>query len=140
MCDLVSVINFFVFLQFFIKLIILDSTSKKVPLLSVSTSIEIDDKNLFLKNCSKLVTKLTNKPEQYVMIRLFDQIPMYFNKDQGPSCFIDFKSIGSLNPNEMSEEISTFISNQIGIPSNRVYICFEDINASNWAWDGRTFG
>ena len=111
-----------------------------MPLLSVSTSIEINEKNLFLKNCSQLVSKLTNKPEQYVMVRLCDQTPTIFNMDQGPSCFIDFKSIGSLNPSKMSKEISTFISNQIGIPINRIYICFEDINASNWSWNGKTFG
>ena len=111
-----------------------------MPLLSISTSKEIDDKILFLKNCSSLVSKLTNKPEKYVMIRLFDQTHMYFNMDESPSCFIDFKSIGSLSPSEMSREISTFISNEIGIPSDRVYICFEDIKASNWAWNGKTFG
>ena len=111
-----------------------------MPLLSVSTSIEINEKKLFLKNCSRLVSKLTNKPEQFVMVRLFDQTSMYFNMDGGPSCFIDFKSIGSLNPPEMSKEISNFISNQIGIPINRVYICFEDIDASNWSWNGKTFG
>ena len=99
-----------------------------MPLLTVSTSIEITEKILFLKNCSRLVSKLTNKPEQYVMVRLFDQTPMYFNMDQSPSCFLNLKSIGSLNPSEMSKEISTFISNQIGIPMNRIYICFEDIN------------
>ncbi len=111
-----------------------------MPLLTVSTSIEINEKKLFLKNCSQLVSKLTNKPEQYVMVRLFDQTPMYFNMDHSPSCFIDLKSIGSLNPPEMSKEISTFISNQIGIPAKSVYICFEDINASNWSWNGKTFG
>ena len=111
-----------------------------MPLLSVSTSIEINEKNLFLKNCSQFVSELTNKPEQYVMVRLFDQTPTYFNMDKSPSCFIDFKSIGSLNPSEMSMEISTFISNQIGVPINRIYICFEDINASNWSWNGITFG
>jgi len=111
-----------------------------MPLLSVSTSIEIKEKNLFLKNCSQLVSKLTNKPEQYIMIRLFDRIPTYFNMDNCPSCFIEFKSIGSLNPSEMSKEISTFITNQIGIPIDRIYICFEDINASNWSWNGKTFG
>ena len=111
-----------------------------MPLLSVSTSIEIQEKKLFLENCSRLVSKLTNKPEQYVMVRLFDDTPMYFNRNESPSCFIDFKSIGSLNPSEMSKEISSFISNHLGIPTNRVYVCFEDVNASNWAWNGRTFG
>ena len=111
-----------------------------MPLLSVSSSIKINNKNLFLKNCSILVSKLSKKPEKYVMVRLFDQIPMYFDKDQSASCFIELKSIGSLDRSLMSEEISNFVFNEIGIPINRIYICFEDINASDWAWNGRTFG
>ena len=111
-----------------------------MPLLSISTSIEINEKKLFLKNCSQLVSKLTNKPEKYVMVRLYDQMSMYFNQDQSPSCFIDFKSIGSLKPSHMSKEISFFISNQLDIHVNRIYICFEDIDPSNWAWNGETFG
>ena len=111
-----------------------------MPLLSISTSQEINEKKLFLKNCSQMVSKLTNKPERYVMVRLFDQMPMYFDRDQSPSCFIDFKSIGSLNPSQMSKEISIFISNQLGINVNRIYICFEDIDPSNWGWNGETFG
>ena len=111
-----------------------------MPLLSITTSEKVDDKNLFLRDCSHLISQLTKKSEQYVMIRLFDQTPMYFDKDQSPSCFIELKSIGSLNPSEMSKEISRFISKQIGIPINRVYINFENINPSNWAWNGKTFG
>ena len=111
-----------------------------MPLLTLSTSIEIKEKNLFLKNCSHLVSKLTNKSERYVMVRLFDQIPMCFDGDQSPSCFVDLKSIGSLKPSLISEELSIFISNQTGIPINRIYIFFEDVDASNWAWNGKTFG
>ena len=111
-----------------------------MPLLTVTTSIEIKEKKFFLENCSHLVSKLTNKPEKYVMVRLFDQIPMYFDGEQTPSCFVDLKSIGFLNFSLISEEISNFISNQIGISIGRIYIFFEDIDASNWAWNGKTFG
>ena len=110
-----------------------------MPLFSVTTSIKIEEKISFIKNCSNLISELTNKPEQYVMVRLFDQIPMIFAKDQSPSCFIELKSIGSLNPSIMSKEISIFISKEIGIPINRIYISFEDIKATNWAFNGRTF-
>tara|TARA_B100000212_G_C27353267_1_gene524652 strand:+ start:535 stop:870 length:336 start_codon:yes stop_codon:yes gene_type:complete len=110
-----------------------------MPLLSISTSTKINDKNLFLQNCSNFVSKLTQKPEKYVMVRLFDQIPMSFDNDQSASCFIELKSIGSLNPQLMSGEISSFILNEIGIPIDRIYICFEDIDASYWAWNGKTF-
>tara|TARA_Y100001933_G_C18659243_1_gene422028 strand:- start:178 stop:513 length:336 start_codon:yes stop_codon:yes gene_type:complete len=111
-----------------------------MPLLSVTTSIKINKKNLFLENCSKLISSLTKKSEQYIMIRLIDSIPMYFGKESTPTCYVELKSIGSLNPQLFSKEINYFISNEIGIPSDRIYICFEDINASNWAWNGKTFG
>ena len=110
-----------------------------MPLLSISTSAKINEKDLFLRNCSQLVSKLTKKSEQYVMVRLFDEVPMYFDEDFSPSCFIELKSIGSLRPQIMSKEISFFISNQIGIPINRIYINFEDIEPSNWAWNAKTF-
>tara|TARA_B100000963_G_scaffold341776_1_gene341868 strand:- start:241 stop:576 length:336 start_codon:yes stop_codon:yes gene_type:complete len=111
-----------------------------MPLLSVSTSELITDKSLFLKKCSQLISQLTNKPEKYVLVRLFDEIPMYFDENERPSCFIELKSIGSLNPSKMSKELSNLILNEIGIPYDRIYICFEDVDPSKWAWNGKTFG
>tara|TARA_Y100001978_G_C23343891_1_gene268784 strand:- start:154 stop:489 length:336 start_codon:yes stop_codon:yes gene_type:complete len=111
-----------------------------MPLFKVITSSKINEKESFLRNCSQLVSKLTKKSEKYVMVCLFDETPMYFDNNNSPSCLIELKSIGSLSPQIMSKEISIFILNQIGIPSSRVYINFEDIESSNWAWNGKTFG
>ena len=111
-----------------------------MPLITVSTSMDINEKNIFMKECSKLLSRLTTKPEKYVMVRLFDQIPMFFGQDLDPCCFVDIKSIGSIDPLIMSESISDFISKKLNIPTNKTYIRFENIEASNWAWDGKPFG
>ena len=111
-----------------------------MPLITVSTSIKLKEKNLFMKDCSEILAKLTNKSEKYVMVRLFDQIPMCFGQDLDPCCFVDIKSIGSIDPLIMSESISDFISKKLNIPTNKTYIRFENIEASNWAWDGKPFG
>ena len=111
-----------------------------MPLITVSTPLEIKEKNLFMRDCSEILAKLTNKSEKYVMVRLFDQIPMYFDKYSDPACFIDIKSIGSIDTSNMSALLSDFISEKLKIPRSRTYICFENIEASNWAWDGSTFG
>ena len=111
-----------------------------MPFISVSTSLKVDKRNLFLKNCSQLVSKLTKKSEQYVMVLLFDEKPMFFNQNDSPCCFVELKSIGSLNPSTFSKEISDFVFKEIGIPHERIYIYFEDVNSSNWAWNGKTFG
>ena len=111
-----------------------------MPLITISTSTEINEKNIFMKDCSKLLSRLTNKSEQYVMVRLLDQIPMCFGQDLNPSCYVDIKSIGSIDPLVMSESINNFISIKLNIPTHRTYIRFENIEASNWAWDGKPFG
>ena len=73
------------------------------------------------------------------MVKIDDNCQMYFD-DETPSCFLEIKSIGSLNPSEMAKPISDFVNKKMGIPIDRIYISFEDVPASLWAWNGRTFG
>ena len=109
-----------------------------MPYINVSTSATIEDKNKFLKEISILVSSLTNKSKRFVMAKLDDNSEMYFD-DESPCCFLEIKSIGSLNPSEMAEPISNFVYEKIGIPIDKIYISFEDVPASMWAWNGRTF-
>ncbi len=111
-----------------------------MPLIKISTSLEIKEKKDFIQKSSELLGKLTNKSVNYVMVLLEDSLEMYFCKSNEPCCYLEVKSIGSLNPSKMASSISEFITKEIGIPSNRIYINFEDVSASNWAWDGKTFG
>ena len=110
-----------------------------MPYISVSTSAIIEDKKKLLEEISILISSLTNKPKRFVMARLDDDSKMYF-EDQSPCCFLEIKSIGSLNPSEMAKPISVFINEKMGIPLDKIYVSFEDVLASMWAWNGRTFG
>ena len=110
-----------------------------MPFINVSTSVKVDDKRKLLNEISLLVSSLTNKSKQFVMAKLDDNSKMYF-EDETPCCFCEVKSIGSLNPSEMSNPISNFVYEKIGIPKDKIYISFEDVSASMWAWNGRTFG
>ena len=110
-----------------------------MPFINVSTSAKIEDKKKLLEEISILVSSLTNKSKRFVMAKLDDNSEMYFD-DESPCCFLEIKSIGSLNPSEMAKPISNFVYENIGIPIDRIYISFEDVPASKWAWNGRTFG
>ena len=110
-----------------------------MPYINVSTSAKIKDKKKLLEEISILVSSLTNKSKRFVMAKLNDNLEMYFD-DERPCCFLEIKSIGSLNPSEMAKPISDFVFEKMGIPKNRIYISFEDVPASLWAWNGRTFG
>ena len=110
-----------------------------MPYINVSTSAKIEDKKKLLEEISILVSSLTNKSKRFVMAKLDDNSEMYFD-DESPCCFLEIKSIGSLNPSEMANPISNFVCEKIGIPLDKIYISFKDVPASMWAWNGRTFG
>ena len=110
-----------------------------MPYINVSTSAKIENKKKLLEEISELVSSLTNKSKKFVMAKLDDNSEMYFG-DRSPCCFLEIKSIGSLNPSEMAKPISKFVYEKMGIPIDKIYISFEDVPPSMWAWNGRTFG
>ena len=110
-----------------------------MPYINVSTSAKIEDKKKLLEEISILVSSLTNKSKRFVMAKLDDNLEMYFD-DESPCCFLEIKSIGSLNPSEMAKQISYFVYKNMGIPIDKIYISFEDVPASMWSWNGSTFG
>ena len=110
-----------------------------MPYVNVSTSAKVKDKKKLLEEISILISSLTNKSKRFVMAKLDDNLEMYF-EDESPCCFLELKSIGSLNPSEMAKPISNFVHEKMDIPIHKIYIFFEDVPASMWAWNGRTFG
>ena len=109
-----------------------------MPYINVSTSAKIEDKKKLLEEISILVSSLTNKSKRFVMAKLDNNSEMYF-EDESPCCFLEIKSIGSLNPSEMAKPISDFIYEKMGIPIDKIYVSFVDVPASMWGWNGRTF-
>ena len=110
-----------------------------MPYINISTSAKVEDKKKLLNDISILISSLTKKSERFVMAKLDDNLEMYFD-DESPCCFLEIKSIGSLNPSEMAKQISNFVYEKMGIPIDKIYISFEDVPASMWSWNGRTFG
>ena len=110
-----------------------------MPYINLATSVKVDDKKKLLEEISILVSSLTNKSKRFVMAKLDDNCEMYF-EDENPCCLLEIKSIGSLNPSDMAKPLSNFVYEKMGIPIDKVYISFEDVPASMWAWNGQTFG
>ena len=110
-----------------------------MPYISVSTSVKIEEKKKLLEEISILVSSLTNKSKRFVMAKLDDNCEMYF-EDESPCCYVEIKSIGSLNPSGMAKPISNFVYEKMSIPIDKIYISFEDMPASMWASNGKTFG
>ena len=111
-----------------------------MPLLNISTNKDLKNEQKLLAKSSDLISSLLNKSENFVMIKFTDSLPMYFAGNDEPCCFIEIKSIGSLTPSKISKPICEFFSAELGIPNERIYIFYQDIDPSMWAWNNRTFG
>jgi len=110
-----------------------------MPYINISTSIEVGDKKRLLEEISIIVSSLTNKSKRFVMAKLEDNSEMYF-ADESHCCFLEIKSIGSLNPSKMVKPISNFVHEKMGIAMDKIYISFVDVPAPKWGWNGRIFG
>ena len=110
-----------------------------MPFINISTSEKVEDKKKLLEEITNLISSLTNKSDKFVMAKLEDNSNLYFG-DGNPCCFLELKSIGSINASDMAKPICDFICNKIGVPLDKIYINFEDVPASMWGWDGKTFG
>ena len=111
-----------------------------MPAISLRTSVTLDNKVEFLKELSSELARLTGKPEAYVMTSIESGIQMTFGGSSEHSCYVEIKSIGSLNPNQMSDTFCKLIQSRLGISTNRIYISFSDIPANEWGFNCRTFG
>jgi len=111
-----------------------------VPLLNISTNKKIKNEQIFIAKSSEFISSLLNKPEHFVMVKLEDSLKMNFAGTDKACCFIEIKSIGSIDPSKMSKSICEFFSFEMEIPEERIYIFFQDVDSNMWAWNSKTFG
>jgi phenylpyruvate tautomerase len=114
-----------------------------MPYLKIQTNHAIDAATAaqFIKSASRLVAEGLGKPESYVMVALEPPLPMVFAGSDEPTVFMELKSIGlaeSKTP-KLSESLCQLINAELGVPSNRIYIEFQDAPRKMWGWDGGTF-
>ena len=112
-----------------------------MPLINLRTSLSsLEDEDALLLELSSTLAEQTGKPESFVMTLLETGVPMTFAGTAEPSAYVEVKSIGALRPSEMSAALCELISARTGIPPRRIFIGFEDVPASSWGWNGKTFG
>ena len=112
-----------------------------MPLINVKVSSStVSNSDQLLKELSAELANLTKKPEKYVMSLLQTNVPMTFGGSEAPCCYVEIKSIGSLHPSEMTQSFCNIIESRAKIPADRIYINFEDVDPSQWGFNGQTFG
>ncbi len=114
-----------------------------MPYLKIQTNRDMSDdhKQELLKRASLLVSKNIGKPEKYVMVRIDPTEPMMFAGSTLPCAYLELKSIGlpESKTEMLSKVLCQFLSDDLKIPPDRVYIEFANAKDSMWGWDGATF-
>ena len=114
-----------------------------MPYLKIQTNLPLTEKaeHSIMKNASSLVASELEKPEEYVMIAVQPDTPMFFAGSDDPVAFLELKSIAlpGAKTKQLSRALCALIKEHLGIPMDRVYVKFIDVNHSMWGWKGDTF-
>ena len=115
-----------------------------MPLLKLETTVALSEekRKSLLASLSKIVAETIGKPEQYVMVAV-GQAAVLMSGDAGDAAFVDIRSIGGLSRDvnrKLSQKTCFLLNEVLGISQNRIYLNFTDVEATNWGWNGSTFG
>lgn len=115
-----------------------------MPLLKLETTVALaeDKRKGLLAALSKTLAGTTGKPEQYVMVTL-GQAAIVMAGKPGDAAFVDIRGIGGLTGEvnrKLSRQVCDLLHEALGLPTDRVYLNFTEVAASNWGWNGSTFG
>jgi phenylpyruvate tautomerase PptA (4-oxalocrotonate tautomerase family) len=115
-----------------------------MPLLKLETTVALTDdkRQALLSSLSKVLAETTGKPEGYVMVTAAHADILMSGKP-GPAAFVDIRGIGGLGGDvnrRLSEKICRLLHESLGVPPDRIYLNFTELDAANWGWKGITFG
>jgi phenylpyruvate tautomerase PptA (4-oxalocrotonate tautomerase family) len=115
-----------------------------MPLLKLETTVALteDKRQALLASLSKTVAETIGKPQQYVMVTA-SQAAIQMSGSPGDAAFVDVRSIGGLTGEvnrKLSQKVCKLLNDTLGVPQNRIYLSFTEVEAKHWGWNGSTFG
>ena len=115
-----------------------------MPLLKLETTVVLtdDQRKALLSSLSRILAETTGKPEDYVMITL-GQSAILMSGKPGDAAFVDVRGLGGLSGDvnrRLSQKVCRLLNESLGVPQDRIYLNFTELEAGNWGWKGNTFG
>lgn len=118
---------------------------ENMPLIKVQSSVSAPKSETvksLLKSLSAKLAQHLGKSESYVMTAFEPEVSMSFAGTFEPVCYVEIKSIGNMSPEQtkaMSQDFCQQVEENLGVPKDRVYVGFADVQRSMWGWNGSTF-
>jgi phenylpyruvate tautomerase len=73
----------------------------------------------------------------------FSQAAIMMSGKPGDAAFVDVRSIGGLTGDvnhKLSQRVCKLLSDSLAVSPDRIYLNFTEVEASDWGWNGSTFG
>lgn len=114
-----------------------------MPILTISTNVSKDKVSLDLvKNLVDVVASTLGKPKNYVVVTIQPDQLLSWGGGDTPAAVGRLVSIGAISPAsnaKLQAAVSKVLNDKLGVPGERLYICFEDFAPSNIGWQDATF-
>ena len=107
----------------------------------VSVNMSREKKEQVKKRLGEAIALVPGKSENWLMVGFEDGCDLYFQGNQdGPSAFVEVKIYGGASGdafNQLTGAICQIMTEELGIPSNRTYVKYEEVE--HWGWNGSNF-
>ena len=114
-----------------------------MPYIRIETNVEWHEAtgHELVARASQLAATLTQKPERVVQAQINAGQALSHGGSFEPAAYVEFKSIGlqAADCPGFAKAICEFILTEFGVPTDRIYIEFKDIQREFFGWDNKTF-
>lgn len=113
-----------------------------MPFINTKTTIPLTDekKERLTAGISRITCECLGKGESWVMTGYEDNACLSFQGSSSDAAYIEVKSFGAPSAGgcrEMTSKLSAFLTQETGIPSDRIYIAYFPTDL--WGWNGNNF-
>eukprot|EP00794_Sanderia_malayensis_P014240 gene14240-15725_t len=113
-----------------------------MPMLDVTTNLDKEKfDEAWMKEATDLIAKLLGKPNLYVMVNVVAGHQMSMGGSSEPCAIVHLSSIGQISEekNKVNYNPIADLLVKVGVPKNRMYVQFTDLQRNMVGWNGKLF-
>ena len=113
-----------------------------MPYIKTTTNVGVSagQEQAIKQKLGKAIEIIPGKSERWLMLSIIPDVKMYFHGDADKMAFVEVSIFGRAsqqNYQALTAEITKILGDELGIPSDYVYVKYEE--SSNWGWNGSNF-
>ena len=113
-----------------------------MPYFSIETNTKIDEtvKLDLMKKATGFLAEMMGKPEHVIMVTVKSGMPYVFAGTDEPAAYVQIKAVALEKDKcpEYSRQVCEFLETETGVPKDRVFIEFIDIDPAIFGFNGNT--